>query len=388
MKARNAIILIFSIAALSACSRKPDAVDEVAAIFTAHSASKITAEEVRSVLLSEGKDGLAELDKYSLIAGSAQKRLAMNQVSSGRAVGIGILTVQNGGYIQISRVIERSPAWQAGLMEGDIILELNGKSVVGLTMPQARELLAARGGNEVVIMVERRQGTQAWRFEFTLRKMLYKVPLVSSSIGPGGVGYLRIANFTFTAAADARAEMEKLAAAGVRFLVIDLRYNNGGPPSQAAGVLRLFVGGGRILFSARSDKPDYNTDYKAGASAPYGNLRCAVLVNRQTSSGAEIMAESLRENAGALLVGAKTAGEAGIQKMFPLSDGRALRLTVAYLTPPSGAALAGKGITPDVMLASGEQDEERINRFLSAYPGRIPDGDPAYAQAAAILTKR
>ncbi len=371
--------------ALSACGRKQDTISQVASIFATNSASKITAEQVRAVLDRDGKDGLVQLDKYCVLAGGNEKRLTIMHTSD-KSVGIGVLIIEKDGYLVIGKAVEGAPAAQAGVREGDRIININGTQVVGMPMAEAQAIMA-KNRQQLKLLIEHPDGQHTQRFEADLKPAAYQLPVASSAMLPGGTGYLRLMSLPEGISSTVKAEMDKLVAAGAHKVVIDLRYNNNGLLSEIPGLLKLFIGEGKTLFTAQSDKPGYNAIYKADAQAPFAAMQYAVIVNTQTVSGAEIMAASLHENTGAPVVGAKTPGQSGIQHMFTLADGRGLRLTVAFMLPPSGKQLEGQGVTPDAVVIGNEQQEAVIQREWFFSPGKVMPGDQYIAEALAVLAR-
>jgi len=211
--------------------------------------------------------------------------------------------------------------------------------------------------------------------------------MVTSSITQNRIGYLRIAAFTLGSAAEARREMSQLAKAGARRFILDFRFNKGGLAEETADVLKLFIGRQKLLFSERSDKPAHNHDYTAAQTAPFEGARLVVLVNGQTASYAEAAAASLRENFGAMIIGSKTSGEAGIQRMFPLAEGKGLWMTIAYLTSPSGKQIEDAGVIPDVTVSLSDSDELRIARVWNDNTSVPPENDTCFGEALRALSR-
>jgi C-terminal peptidase prc len=375
--------LLCAVVAVSGCSRKPDVISQVASVFAENSAYKISAEQVESVLKRDGKDGLPQLDKYCALVGTTEKRLAI-MTTSNHTVGVGMMILDRDGYLVVGKVIDGAPAAQSGIKEGDRIINVNDKSVVGMHLPDARKLMS-QNPTQVKMTIEHSEGQRAQRFDVILKPVPFEFPTVSSTLLPGGIGYLRIMSLPVGISDKVKNEMDKLVAAGSKKIIVDLRYNSNGELSELPGLLKLFVGDGKTLFSEQSDKPAYSAVYKADAQAPYSAMQYAVIVNTQTVAGAEIVAASLHENASAPVIGVKTPGQVGVQHMFTLSDGRGLKITVALMTPPSGKQLDGQGLLPDAAVIAGEQQEELLKKEWFFSPGKILPGDQYVSQAVEAL---
>jgi len=162
--------------------------------------------------------------------------------------------------------------------------------------------------------------------------------------------------------------------------VIDVRDNQGGVPGEAAALLKVFAAKPGPVLEVRSRHAGYASLFAAGARGRFAGLRTAVLVNAGTARAAEAFAAALRETAGAVVIGEKTAGSVSLQRAFSLGDGRGLELTVARMFPPSGANLEGSGVAPDA--AAGEPGAGRV--WDNSREATLL-GDAAWARALEIL---
>lgn len=369
----------------SGCSKSPS--EEVVGLFTKHDVAEVSASKLRKALKQDGKEGLKVFDKNADVLSLVHQRMSVSR-ALGSKVGVGLLISSSVEGLRVSRVLPGSPSLEAGLRDGDKLLAIAGYSAANMTVAQAHELLAGKMDTPVEIVVGRvdEQG-QKRMLKFQVQRKIFKLPNVFYS-AEGGTGFLRIVNFSADTGKEVSRAMENLAARGVAAVIIDLRFNQGGYMDEVARVLKLFVGGGKVLYKAQARNPEYAEELKADAqTAPYQSLRLAVLVNKETAAGAEIMALSLKENNGAILVGKRTLGFVSVQKSFKLKDGRFLRLTVSNMAPPSGASITDIGISPDMSLDVPGNMEESILRFWIQHPDKPMAGDPYFEGALKALGK-
>ncbi|MFA5161263.1 MAG: S41 family peptidase [Elusimicrobiales bacterium] len=371
--------------ALSGCG-KGGAAYEAAKIFAANSAKKITFEDARGAFAKGRVNAITSLDRHCRIAGAAQKRLVAAAPQT-RVMGVGLRIAARGKFFEITQVMRGSSAEKAGLAEGDRLLAVNGMPVAGLPAARVREMTSASSGGDVDLAVSRVLGGLERRLQFSVRREIVEVPIATSAIYQQWAGYLRMTSFALGSAAQARREMADLHAAGIQAVLLDLRFNKGGLPAEAADFLRLFTGGKKTLFREISDKAAYRQSYEAGPDAQFGDVLVMVLVNGKTAGCAEIAAQSLRENTGALVAGSRTAGEGGTQRMFNLPDDKGLWMTVSYLVPPSGRAIEEAGIIPDMTITASAGDEARIEQGWSETKYPVLN-DPYFREAVKTLAAK
>ncbi len=268
----------------------------------------------------------------------------------GDADGSGLFVGTREGWPVVIAPIEGSPAWRAGLAEGDIITRIDGHSAWGLGPAEIATRLRGPAGTTVTLSVLR--GDAPHDRDLVLTRGTVQLPAVRGTLVlDGGVGYLRLTTFNSRASAQVRAALDTLRRAGARSLVLDLRGNPGGLPEQALGVAGSFLPAGSELAATRGRR--------AGADGrlvvPRGSTRVtwpmAVLVDGGTASVAEILAGSLQDLDRALLVGTNTFGSGDVQSLIPLRGGEGgVRLTTARYLTPSGRVVS--------RAASGTGDDE------------------------------
>lgn len=236
-----------------------------------------------------------------------------------------------------------SPAEQAGLEEGDVIVSVDGVDVVGMTFHEVTTRVRGPAGSEVALGVER--GDR--RLTLGVVREAIDVP-VAEWERVGSVGYLRLNAFTASAGRQVREALTELS--GVETLVLDLRGNPGGTLDSAVEVASEFLAEGVVV---RTEAPGGSTPYQVTGNgiATDPSVEVAVLVDRSSASASEVVAGALQEAGRATVVGAPTFGKNSVQQRIPLSNGGALELTVARWVTPDGTDFGETGITPDVAAA-------------------------------------
>jgi carboxyl-terminal processing protease len=204
------------------------------------------------------------------------------------------------------------------------------------------------------------------RFDVEITRELVKIDSVQSLKLDGGVGYLRIAEFSAKTAEDAAESVSKLRKDGATSLVLDLRNNPGGLLSAAVETASLFLGEGKLVVYTQGRRADNRQDFTAALKAPHPVLPLVVLLNEGSASGSEIVAGAMQDHKRAVIVGERSFGKASVQSVIPLADGSGLRLTVARYYTPSGRSIHRDektktgGITPDIVVEVAPETEAKL----------------------------
>jgi carboxyl-terminal processing protease len=251
--------------------------------------------------------------------------------------------------------LDGTPAQEVGLQEGDIVREVDGKDVSGVDISEAVSLIRGPEGTTVRLGIMRPPSSDIKYFDIVRREI--EVPVVEVEMKEGGVGYLRLTDWTQDVDTKISEALADLKAKGAKSLIIDLRSNPGGYMDPAIKAADLFLRDGMIV-SSRGRVAGASKEYTADGEVEW-DLPVTILVNRGSASSSEIFAAALRENDRCVLVGETTFGKGSIQKIFRQDDGSGVRLTIARYYTPSGASIDDEGITPDVLVKNpvlGEQD--------------------------------
>ncbi len=268
--------------------------------------------------------------------------------TSGEFTGLGLEVGMENGYVKIISPIDGSPAADAGLLSGDVILKLDNVPVKGMTLNDAIDIMRGPKGSEIELTIGRPGESQP--FEVTIVRNVIKVASVRKSWLESGYGYIRVAQFQSSTGADVRKAIEKLMAEQeLRGLVIDLRNNPGGILRASVEVASLFLDGGNVVYTeGRIDNADMS--YDAEPLDITEGVPIVVLINQGSASASEIVAGALQDHRRAVIMGTESFGKGSVQTILPLSDSRAVKLTTALYFTPNGRSIQAEGIVPDILV--------------------------------------
>jgi len=288
----------------------------------------------------------------------------LNEDATGTFEGIGAFVhMREDGKLEIANVFPGQPAEQAGLQSGDLVLAVDGESIVGYSIYEAIALIRGPAGTEVTLLIERPGEEET--FEVTVTRARIEIPLVETDMLEGDVAYIHLVDFSATATSQMEEALDELLTQNPAGLVLDLRDNPGGWLDQAVQVADLFLDEGVVLIERSADGSEETFHSWDGDQAE--EIPLVVLVNGQTASAAEIVAGAIQARGRGVLVGTQTLGKGSVQRPYRLSDGSELRVTVARWFTPSDVAIHGQGLTPDIESALPEDLE----------PGEDPQLDRA-----------
>jgi carboxyl-terminal processing protease len=278
--------------------------------------------------------------------------------------GLGIVVSTKDGLLTVISPMEDSPGFRAGILPGDQILRINGKTTEKMSLQDAIELLRGEPGQKVTLTIYRPSSKQTR--DYLLQREIIKVASVKDAkildqtlAGNFKLGYVRITEFNEPTAQELNRKLGELEAQGMQALMVDLRYNPGGLLTSAVDVCGLFLPPKTMVVYTEgrdaSQRREYFTDKNA---KQHENFPVVLLVNSGSASGAEIMAGALKDLNRAILVGETTFGKGSVQSVIQLPDGSALRLTTAKYYTPGKQVIHEKGVTPNIK-ASLTSDQER-----------------------------
>lgn len=254
------------------------------------------------------------------------------------------------GLATVVKTYEGSPSFEAGMRQGDYIVEVAGEDVSALDLSTVVSKIKGEDGTPVSIKVYRAKEDEYVTFDLTRRRV--EIPSVAGEMLNEDIGYIQIESWDMLTNSQFEAAMERLLAEGMKELVIDVRNNPGGLVQAAADVLDYFVeDGGKLLYSV--DKNDEEKDYMAKDGKDC-DIPLVVLTNGQSASASEIFAGGIRDYKAGMLVGEKTFGKGIVQNIIDIGNGEAVKLTVAEYYLPSGVCIHGEGIEPDVNVQLSE----------------------------------
>jgi carboxyl-terminal processing protease len=266
--------------------------------------------------------------------------------TSGEFTGLGLEVGMENGFVTIISPIDGSPASEAGLRSGDVILKLGNVPVKGMTLNEAIEIMRGPKGSKIELSIGRPGESQP--FEVTLIRNTIKVASVRQSWLEPGYGYIRVAQFQNSTGADVRKALNKLMKQEkLKGLVLDLRNNPGGILRASVDVAGLFLDGGNVVYTegrvANSDMY-----YDADPIDATDGVPIVVLINQGSASASEIVAGALQDHSRAVIMGTQSFGKGSVQTVLPLSESRAIKLTTALYFTPDGRSIQAEGIVPDI----------------------------------------
>jgi carboxyl-terminal processing protease len=230
-----------------------------------------------------------------------------------------------------------------------VISHVDGQEVKGLNLPQAIRLIRGPRGTSVNLTILR--GRQP-PFDVPVTREEIRVSAVRGEVRPDGLGYVRISSFSMHVGSDLRTTLDRLQERSPRGWVLDLRGNPGGYLDAAVSVASQFVEDGVVLYEERreGDRQEIRTRGRGRAT----NGHVAVLIDRGTASAAEIVAAAIRDNGRGTIIGERSFGKGTVQVVHNLTDGSAIRITVARWLTPSGEPIQSVGLPPSLVVATAE----------------------------------
>jgi carboxyl-terminal processing protease len=289
---------------------------------------------------------------------------------SGHFSGIGLTVAEVPSGLRVTKVFAHSPAHQAGIVAGDLIVSVEGSSIAGESSEESTEKVRGPEGTKVTLGVRRPPDGKLR--ELSITRADIRTPITSTRIARVGgrkLGYVRFAIFDEGSQALLRHAVRRVEREGAEGIALDLRGNGGGLLQEAVLCAGVFLPKDEVVVSTRSRTQGHAVYRTVGDNLPSRPL--VVLIDRNTASAAEILAAALADDAGAKTVGTRSYGKGVFQQEIGLSNGGALKLTVGEYFTPDGVNLAGKGIHPDVRapnLPATSRDEslERALDVLAA----------------------
>lgn len=290
-------------------------------------------------------------DKHSTYLGGDLYKDFSAQMS-GTYAGIGVYIASTDEGILIAGVMEGSPAEEAGLQRGDILVSIDGTSVEGYQLEDVSKNIRGPVDTSVDLVV-RRDGEEK---SFTVQRRQIHVPTVAGKMVDGtDVGYIRVAVFSDGTADDFTKEFTKLREQGMNKLILDLRDNPGGIVEQAVGVASNFVPPNSTIVSYTEQDGKVDQYTAQGTDDP---IPIVVLVNENSASASEIVAGAVQDMKLGPIVGVKTYGKGTVQGVFPVDSASAVKVTVAKYRTTNGREIDGVGIEPDVVVPLTPSDPE------------------------------
>lgn len=280
-------------------------------------------------------------DPYSQFY-SAEEYAKLNEDSSGKFVGVGIqINVQDDSIVVVAP-IDGSPAKEAGIQSGDVIIRIDDEVYRGSDIDDAVSYMRGEEGTPVTLTIRRDEEEMDFtivRREITTRSVRYEML-------DGNIGYITLSQFTKDVDKDFEAALDDLAAQGAQGFLLDLRGNPGGYLRESINIASNFITRGEVIVSTQDKHQNKHEDISIGGD--YIGTPLVVLIDVGSASASEVVAGALKDYGAATLVGTKTYGKGIVQTVMDLPDGEGLKLTVASYYSPKGTNIHQIGIMPDI----------------------------------------
>lgn len=282
-------------------------------------------------------------DKYTMYY-TADEYKALKESTNGKFYGIGAVCQLSGeGGVLLVDVYDNGAGYQAGLRSGDRVVNVDGRDITGMELSSAVALIKGDKGTSVTLEVIR--GTE--RLTFSAVRDAVEAKTVSYTLLDNNIGYLSISQFEEVTTKQFKAAVEDLQSQGMKGLVIDIRNNPGGLLDTVVGMLKYMLPDGLIVYT--EDKQGNRKEYKGQDNDEF-NLPLAVIVNGNSASASEIFAGAIQDYSKGTIIGTQTYGKGIVQTVKPLTDGSAIKFTIAKYFTPKGQDIHGKGVTPDMVV--------------------------------------
>ncbi|MBS9721535.1 S41 family peptidase [Tianweitania sp. BSSL-BM11] len=342
-------------------------------IFERVRAQYVTPPDDKSLVENAINGMLTSLDPHSSYLNQEAAK-DMRVQTKGEFGGLGIEVTMENDLIKVITPMDETPAAKAGVLAGDLIAEIDGQEVRGLSLNDAVEKMRGLVNTPIELTLIRDGADKP--IKLTIIRDVIKVKAVRARV-EGDVGYLKINSFTEKTFDDLQAGIntirKQLPDDKLKGYVLDLRLNPGGLLDQAVSVSDAFIDRGEIV-STRGRDPQDISRFDARPGDLVNGKPIIVLVNGGSASASEIVAGALQDHRRATVLGTQSFGKGSVQTIIPLAENGALRLTTALYYTPAGKSIQGKGITPDVKVDQPLPEEfkgREVNRGESALRGHI-----------------
>jgi carboxyl-terminal processing protease len=301
--------------------------------------------------------------------------------TSGELTGVGIQIAldEKTKQIKVIAPIEGSPAAKAGILAKDIILKVGEKPTKGMDINQVVSLIRGPANSSVTLTIARGKET----LTFTVKRERIELHAVRHSYqksSAGGIGYIRLSQFSATAPGEMKAAIRDLLKKDVAGFILDLRSDPGGLLYASTEIARMWMNDANIVSTV--DRRGEKELLKAGRSR-LTDKPLVVLVDGGSASASEILSGALQDNKRAVLVGTKTFGKGLVQSVHPLGDGSGMAVTIAKYFTPSGRDINKVGIEPDIKIELTKDQMKAMTQDMVGTPS-----DPQYAKALSVLSQK
>jgi carboxyl-terminal processing protease len=288
----------------------------------------------------------------------------LNVQTKGEFGGLGIVIGMKKGALTVIAPIDDTPAKRAGIKAGDIILKIDDKSTLGMTIDEAVNLMRGKPKTKITLTIVRKGESKPLKVKII--RDIIKIQSVKHKFiylddkKKEKILYIQISSFDSKVVDGVSKVLSQNPDA--KGVVIDLRNNPGGLLSQATGLLDMFINKGILVSQKGRDKRE-NVVYNAHSDGKYSKIPITILVNGGSASASEIVSGAMQDHKRAVVVGEKTFGKGSVQIVVPLDEKEGINLTVARYYLPSGRTIQNKGVEPDIIVYPGEATKKKEDEF-------------------------
>ncbi len=278
----------------------------------------------------------------------------LQEDASGSFEGIGaVVNLDELNRLVIVEPFAGRPAAEAGVLRGDVVLEVDGKPLRGLSLYESVLLIRGPADTPVILTILREGESEPLDIEVLRAKIEIKV--VEFELLEGNIGYVKLSEFSSGASNKLGQAITELRQQGAEKLILDLRDDPGGYLSESVAVSSLFLEEGVVVREKRKGNQEEQV-YEASGPHIAADLPMVVLINRGSASASEIVAGALKDHQRAILIGEQSFGKGTVQLPHTLSDGSELRVTIAQWFTPNGSLIHKEGIVPDIVVERTQED--------------------------------
>lgn len=298
---------------------------------------------------------MQELDAHSsYLDKKASKEMSIQ--TKGEFGGLGITVGMRDGALTVISPIDGTPAFKAGVKSSDIILKIDDKATLNMSLDDAVNLMRGEPKTDITLTIVRKNETKPLKIKIT-RDIIKVDSVFAKKIEGENLLYLRITSFDSKVSEELKKAISE--AKDVKGIVLDLRNNPGGLLSQAIETVDLFVDKG-VIVSQKGKNPDDEEKFEASSFGTMTDLPLVVIVNEGSASASEIVSGSLQDHKRAIIVGEKTFGKGSVQAVLPINEDKTenIKLTIAKYYLPSGRTIQAVGVTPDIVAPAGKTTKE------------------------------